>query len=108
MPDREPWDPCPAGELSGLQESLQARSRRLRSRRRFLLGGSVAVTLAGLGTYLLSSGSQANAAPISCIRAKQLIPSYIDGTLKDRQNLLSLKAHLAHCPVCRVYYEKLL
>ena len=107
MSDREPWDPCPAGELSGLQESLQARSRRLRSRRRFLLGG-VAAAVAGLGVYTLTSGSNVQAQPISCFQARQLIPDYVKGTLKDRQALASLKAHLDHCLACRQYYEKLL
>ncbi|GAA4419947.1 zf-HC2 domain-containing protein [Bremerella cremea] len=109
MSEREPWIQCPAGELSKLQQSLQARDAQTLSRRRFLMaGGGAAAAVAGGGLLVLTLGQrQGDCQNLTCIAAVELMPSYIDGTLTDQQARTSLEAHLDRCPKCQRHLEEL-
>ncbi|PQO33969.1 zf-HC2 domain-containing protein [Blastopirellula marina] len=103
--DPEQWSPCPPGELSNLQQSLQ-NDAKLRARRNFVLAaGAVALAGGGLVTFTQLS-SDVSAENITCREALELKSEYQAGTLKLASKRKLIEAHLAHCRRCRIAYDQ--
>lgn len=105
MSDPEQWSPCPPGELSNLQQSLQ-HDAKLRGRRNFVVtAGAVALAGGGLVTLTLLS-SDTSAQKITCRETLELKSEYQAGTLKSDSKRKLIETHLAHCRRCRIAYDQ--
>ncbi|PQO39868.1 zf-HC2 domain-containing protein [Bremerella cremea] len=105
MSDPETWSPCPSGELSKLQKSLEHDINR-RSRRRFLAAGGVFFLATGsLVTWGILESNSRYAHKISCREVLDLRSTYLAGRIESDEKRKLIQAHLAHCPKCRIAYE---
>ncbi|PQO44459.1 zf-HC2 domain-containing protein [Blastopirellula marina] len=109
MSEPESWSPCPAGELSQLQETLHQQRAKLRARRRFLIASSSALAATGgmVALTLIPSSppTPVKLTPVSCREAHDLMTAYLAGTLKSDAKRSSIQAHLDRCPGCKRLYE---
>ena len=77
-------------------------------RRRVLrrIGGvSVAVALAGVGVYAVSTRSDPGR--LTCVQVASLLPAYVEGGLKTEAHQ-RVDEHLGKCKTCREKYEAML
>lgn len=97
------WEKCPAGTLSGARKEQQQRENSSVMARRAALG--ILVT-AGVTFGVINRQSVPTAQNLSCEAVIRMAPDYIAGSLNE-QNMVSIQAHLGHCPKCDQHIQHL-
>lgn len=103
MTTNQNWKQCPEGTLNAVQDEQKRRAESSVMSRRVALGALITAGVAG-GVLVGQSGPKAK--PLTCVAAMKMAPEYIAKTL-DAQDVVSVDAHLGHCPMCRRKYDEL-
>jgi len=102
MAERESWEECPSGVLTGMAEEL----RRRQSRRHLLPAVGGLLLLVAIGGILATRFHSPSGAPeLTCSEVIPLLAQYHDDMLSATM-MQRVEQHLSDCPNCKDRYSK--
>ena len=102
--DNDNWDPCPAGQLTGMVTTLRSEKRRESVKLLAGVGGGIGLIAAMLiGAIVVLN--QSSPTSLTCNEVIAHFEDYQQGLL-PADLVAGIKGHLEHCPSCQEHYAQ--